>query len=45
MGADEKEWCKREKIIGFEVSAKLGDGVREAIEEIVDRVLKTKPKV
>lgn len=45
MGREEREWCKRERIMGFEVSAKTGEGIREAMEDIVDRLLQVKPKV
>jgi len=45
MGRDERDWCKREKVMGFEVSAKTGEGIHEAIEEIVEKLIAVKPKV
>ena len=31
--------------MGFEVSAKTGEGIHEAIEHIVDKLIATRPKL
>jgi len=44
MGNQERDWCEKENLIGFEVSAKLDEGIQGAMEKIVSKLISIRPK-
>jgi coenzyme F420-reducing hydrogenase delta subunit len=45
MGWEERVWCQRERVMCCEVSARTGQGVGEAVNEIVSALVEVRPRL